>query len=76
MIEYFHMQDIQVVFYLDDGLIIHQSQVVLKHHTDQVCKLVTKSVRLNYISKKSRQNPSQDFVYFGVGWGRGDSKQS
>ena len=64
IIEHLHLQGIQVVFYLDDGLIIHQSPVMLEHHTDQVCKLLN---QLGWILsvEKSRLNPSQDFVYLG-----------
>ena len=53
-----------MVFYLDDGLIIHQSPVMLEHHTDQVCKLLN---QLGWILsvEKLRLNPSQDFVYLG-----------
>ena len=40
VIEHFHIQGIQVVFYSDDGLMIHQSPVMFEHHTDRVCKLL------------------------------------
>ena len=64
IIEHPHMQVIQVIFYLDDGLIIHQSRVILVHHRDQVCKLLNRN-QLNWVIsiEKLRLNPSQDFFY-------------